>query len=88
MMMMMIIIIIIMISIFTILTNMIMMNHNDLCINSFLMPSKFMALWQEIDTDKLMEPVVLPDMGIWHPSLCRGSAVICLGKTAAQKIDL
>lgn len=22
---------------------------------------------EEIDTDKLMEPVVLPDMGIWHP---------------------
>lgn len=26
-------------------------------------------LHQEIDTDKLMEPVVLPDMGIWHPFL-------------------
>ena len=24
---------------------------------------------QEIDTEKLMDPVVLPDMGIWHPSL-------------------
>ena len=28
-------------------------------------------LHQEIDTDKLMEPVVLPDMGIWHPFLGR-----------------
>ena len=24
---------------------------------------------QEIDTEALMEPVVLPDMGIWHPLL-------------------